>query len=98
MNDFQQTIMSDRLTLVDFYATWCGPCKMMHPIIDQLEKELGNQIQVVKVDVDQDMTLSTQYSVLSVPTLMLFRNGQSLWRHTGTLPLSELKRIIHEHQ
>lgn len=97
MKDFQQAISGNQLTLVDFYATWCGPCKMMHPILEQLKTDMGEQISIIKVDVDKQQDLSTMYNVQSIPTLMLFRNGSILWRQTGAMPLYELKRIIRQH-
>lgn len=98
MKDFQQAISGNQLTLVDFYATWCGPCQTMHPILEQLKKDLGDDIRILKVNIDQQQRLCTYYSVLSVPTFMLFRNGRALWRHTGTLSLTDLKRAIRDHQ
>lgn len=98
MKDFQQAISGNQLTLVDFYATWCGPCQTMHPILEQLKKDMGEDIRILKVDIDQQQRLCTFYGIQSVPTFMLFRNGRSLWRHTGTLPLSALKQAIHNHQ
>lgn len=98
MKDFQQAISGNQLTLVDFYATWCGPCKMMHPILEQLKTDMEEQISIIKVDVDEHQDLSTMYNVQSIPTLMLFRNGSILWRQTGAIPLYELKRIIQDHQ
>lgn len=98
MKDFQQAISGNQLTLVDFYATWCGPCQTMHPILEQLKKDMGEDIRILKIDIDQQQRLCTFYGIQSVPTFMLFRNGRSLWRHTGTLPLSALKQAIHNHQ
>lgn len=97
MKNFQQAISGNQLTLVDFYATWCGPCKMMHPILEQLKTDMGEQISIIKVDVDEHQDLSTMYNVQSIPTLMLFRNNTILWRQTGAMPLYELKRIIRQH-
>lgn len=97
MDDFKQSISGRGLKLVDFYATWCGPCKMMHPILEQLKTDMGEQISLVKVDVDERHDLSTMYSVLSVPTLMLFHNGRPIWRHTGYMPLYEIKRAIRQY-
>lgn len=98
MNEFLQAISGDQLTLVDFYATWCGPCQTMHPVLEQLKKDMGDEIRILKVDLDMQQRLCTMYSVLSVPTFMLFRRGHSVWRHTGTLSLNELKHAIRNHQ
>ncbi len=98
MENFNEIINSDQLTLVDFFATWCGPCKMMHPVLEQLKDELGDSIRIIKVDVDQNETLSMNYRIQSVPTLMLFRKGEVVWRQSGALPLGNLKAVIAEHQ
>ena len=98
MEKFYDIINSDQLTLVDFFATWCGPCKMMHPVLTQLKDELGDSIRIIKIDVDQNERLSMNYRIQSVPTLMLFRKGEVLWRQSGALPLGELKAIISRHQ
>jgi len=98
MEKFNEIINSEQLTLVDFFATWCGPCKMMHPVLEQLKDELGDSIRIIKIDVDQNDTLSMNYRIQSVPTLMLFRKGEVIWRQSGALPLSNLKAIIAEHQ
>ena len=72
MEKFNEIIKGEGLTLVDFFATWCGPCKMMHPVLEQLKDELGESVRVIKIDVDKNMDLSMQYRIQSVPTLMLF--------------------------
>lgn len=97
MNEFSQAISGNGLTLVDFYATWCGPCKMMHPVLEQLKADMGDQVNIVKIDVDMHEDLSAQYSVQSIPTLLLFRGGQVLWRQTGVTTLSALKSVIRQH-
>lgn len=97
MNEFSQAISDNGLTLVDFYATWCGPCKMMHPVLEQLKADMGDQVNIVKIDVDMHEDLSARYSVQSIPTLLLFRAGQVLWRQTGVTTLSALKSVIRQH-
>lgn len=94
MENFKDIINSDQLTLVDFFATWCGPCKMMHPVLEQLKEELGESIRIIKLDVDNNESLSVAYRIQSVPTLMLFRKGEVLWRQSGARSLSELKSVI----
>ncbi len=94
MENFNEIIGSNQLTLVDFFATWCGPCKMMHPVLDQLKEDLGESIRIIKLDVDKNEALATQYRVQSVPTLMLFRNGETLWRQSGAMRINDLKKII----
>ena len=94
MEKFNEIINGDQLTLVDFYATWCGPCKMMHPVLEQLKHDLGDNIRILKLDVDKTETLAMQYRIQSVPTLMLFRCGENIWRQSGAMRLDELKDVI----
>ncbi|MCR4602694.1 MAG: thioredoxin [Prevotella sp.] len=98
MEKFNQIINSSQLTLVDFYATWCGPCQMMHPVFKQLKDQLGDSIRIIKLDVDKNQSLSMNYHVQSVPTLMLFRNGNMLWRQSGAMGLSDLRQLISQYQ
>ena len=94
MENFSDIIKSDKLTLVDFFATWCGPCKMMHRILELLKEEKGDSIRILKIDVDDNEDLSMQYNIQSVPTLMLFKNGEIVWRQSGAKSLNELKSLI----
>ena len=98
MEKFNEIIKGEGLTLVDFFATWCGPCKMMHPVLEQLKDELGESVRVIKIDVDKNMDLSIQYPIQSVPTLMLFKNGAAVWRQSGVMSLNNLKSIIASNQ
>ena len=98
MENFNDIINSAQLTLVDFFATWCGPCKMMHPVLEQLKDELGESIRIIKIDVDKNNSLAMNYRVQSVPTLMLFRKGEMLWRQSGALRLNDLKAIVSQYQ
>ncbi len=98
MENFNDIINSEQLTLVDFFATWCGPCKMMHPVLEQLKDELGESIRIIKIDVDKNNNLAMNYRVQSVPTLMLFRKGDMLWRQSGALRLNDLKAIVSQYQ
>ena len=97
MENFNDIIKSGKLTLVDFYATWCGPCKMMHPVLEQLKEDLGESIRIIKIDVDKNEAISTQYRIMSVPTFMLFKNGEAVWRQSGTIRLNDLKSLISQH-
>jgi thioredoxin 1 len=83
MSDFQEIISSDKPTLVDFYATWCGPCKMQAPILEQVASEVGDDAKILKVDIDNNMDAARQYGVRSVPTLILFKEGKEVWRKAG---------------
>lgn len=94
MENFNDIIKSDALTLVDFFATWCGPCKMMHPVLEQLKDDLGDSIRIIKLDVDKNEELAMQHRIQSVPTLMLFRNGEVIWRQSGAMRLDDLKKLI----
>lgn len=94
METFKDVISGDQLVLVDFFATWCQPCKMMHPILEQVKEVLGDRIRIIKVDVDKDGVTASQYGIQSVPTLMLFRRGEVLWRTSGVMQKSELLATI----
>ena len=90
METFNDVISGDRLVLVDFFATWCQPCKMMHPILTQVKEALGDRLRIIKVDVDKHGATASQYHIQSVPTLMLFSKGEVLWRTSGVLSKEEL--------
>ena len=98
MEKFNDVINSNQLTLVDFYATWCGPCKMMHPVLEQLKADLGDSIRIIKLDVDKSGDIAEAYRIQSVPTLMLFRGGVMLWRQSGAMRLTDLKATISNYQ
>lgn len=91
---FNELIQADKPVLVDFSAEWCGPCKMMAPILKEVKKELGESITIIKVDVDQSPQAAQAYQVQGVPTLILFKNGKSLWRQSGVVPKAGLVGII----
>ena len=90
METFNNVINCGQLVLVDFFATWCQPCKAMHPILEQVKSVLGDRIRIIKVDVDKYGVTASQYRIQSVPTLMLFRNGEVLWRTSGVVDKAEL--------
>jgi len=94
MGKFKEIIKSEIPTLVDFYATWCGPCKTMHPILDQLKSDMGSKIRILKIDVDKNQTVADQFKVRGVPTFVLFKNGEVLWRESGAMELSIMKNRI----
>ena len=98
MEKFNEMINGEQLTLVDFFATWCGPCQMMHPILEQLKEKMGDDIRILKVDVDKNEALSMQYRIQSVPTLMLFKKGEMLWRQSGAMSLNDLMQKISQLQ
>ena len=91
---FQELIDGDQPVLVDFFATWCGPCKMMQPILEDTSKQLGGKIKIVKVDVDKNQLAASKFQVRGVPTLILFQKGKILWRESGVVPAHQLKKVI----
>jgi len=98
MASFSEIINSDKPVLVDFFATWCGPCKTMSPILDDLKSKLGNTASVLKVDIDKNPHAAERFQVRSVPTLILFKKGKILWKQSGVVPANQLAQIIKQHQ
>ena len=94
MNKFQDIIAGDTTVLVDFFAEWCGPCKMMKPVLEELKKKMGNKIIILKIDIDKNISLSSEYRIQSVPTLVLWKQGEIIWRQSGALSLNELEQIL----
>ena len=94
MNKFQDIIAGDTPVLVDFFAEWCGPCKMMKPVLEELKKKMGNKIIILKIDIDKNISLSSEYRIQSVPTLVLWKQGEIIWRQAGALSLNELEQIL----
>lgn len=97
MDDFNKLINESRPTLVDFFATWCGPCKMQSPILEQVKEKVGDHGNIVKVDIDRNAELAARYHVQSVPTLILFKNGEPVWRAVGLQQEALLTGKIFEH-
>lgn len=94
---FSELIMGDKMVLVDFYATWCGPCQMMQPILQEVASKVGDRAKVIKIDVDKNPVAAGKFQVRGVPTLILFRNGQPLWRQSGVVSAHQLVQIINQH-
>lgn len=94
MSQFSDIIYSEKLTFVDFHATWCGPCKMLMPVIADLKKQLGDRITILKIDVDKNQQLAAKYDIQGVPALILFRQGKQLWRQSGYLSLNQIQNAV----
>ena len=93
--NFEKEVLgSNKPVLVDFYATWCGPCKMLSPVVDQLAEELGDRVAVGKVNIDEEMALTEKFNIMSVPTLMVFKNGKAVGQSVGFVPKEQIKKMI----
>ncbi|MEH6620707.1 thioredoxin [Maribacter arcticus] len=96
-SSFSKIIDSETPVLVDFYADWCGPCKMLGPILKQVKDEMGEAVKIVKIDVDKNQSIAAKYQVRGVPTMLLFKNGKQLWRQSGVLQKNDLIQIVKSH-
>jgi thioredoxin 1 len=96
-SNFSELIKGQIPTLIDFSAEWCGPCKMMKPILDQVKAAMGDQVRIIKIDVDTNPSIASSYQVQGVPTLILFKNGEIKWRQSGVVPTENLTNIIKAH-
>lgn len=94
MSSFKEIVKSEIPTLVDFFATWCGPCSAMSPVLDQLKEKMGDKIRILKIDVDKNTDITDKFKVRGVPTFVLFQNGEILWRQSGGMDLGTLHQKI----
>ncbi|RYG51533.1 MAG: thioredoxin [Chitinophagaceae bacterium] len=97
MSAFQDIIQSGKLVLIDFSAEWCGPCKMMAPVLKEVKDHIGDNVTILKVDVDRNPAAARAYEVQGVPTLVLIRSGKTLWRQSGAMPAHQLTQVIQQH-
>ena len=94
MSNFSEIINQNKPVLVDFFAEWCGPCKMMSPILKEVKSTLGDKVSIIKIDVDKNQALAAKYQVRGVPTLILYKSGKQVWRQSGAVQKNELVTII----
>ena len=97
MSKFSELINSEKPVLVDFFAEWCGPCKMMKPILEDVKKRVSNKVNILKVDVDKNPHAALKYQIQGVPTLILFKKGKAVWRQSGVVDAKNLEKIINQY-
>ncbi|MCG2792023.1 thioredoxin [Chryseobacterium sp. SC28] len=98
MNKFKEIISQDKPVLVDFFAEWCGPCKVQAPILKDLKKKVGDAANIIKIDVDKNQAVASQFGIRNIPTLMIFKNGEVKWKQSGVVQADELERLINQNR
>lgn len=94
MENLKDILSGNKPVLIDFFAEWCGPCKAMKPVLDNLKRELGDNVRIIKIDIDKNNALAASYDIQSVPTLILFKENKIVWRASGARQMSEIKNMI----
>lgn len=98
MNNFNEMISGNKPVLVDFFAEWCGPCKMMKPILEELKNMIGDSATILKIDVDKNQSIASKYGIQSVPTLIIFKEGEIVWRQSGVIQATILKDLLNNYK
>ncbi len=96
MSSFTEIINQEKPVLVDFFATWCGPCQTMSPILKQVKEDLGNKVKIIKIDVDKNQAIASKFQVRGVPTFVLFKNGKQVWRQSGLVSKRDLISLLNQ--
>ena len=97
MGSFREAIQSEKPVLVDFSAEWCGPCKMLAPILHEVKTAMGDAIKIIKIDVDRNPEVSRELGIQSVPTLIIYQNGQLKWRQSGVIPAKQIQQVLQQY-